>query len=387
MKIACVVHRYGADIAGGSEGHCRTIAERLAAAGHEVTVLTSCARDHVSWRNAYPAGAARINGVEVRRFAVARPRSLHRFAEISEIVFAGRSGADEQEQWFRENGPETPALVEHLDRHGRGFDRVLFWSYRYYPTFFGLPRVADRAVLVPTAEEDPAIRLAVLARLFARPAGLVFLTPEEQALIARHAAGPLGPSCVIGTGLEPAQAGGDAGLPGAGISPPFFLYLGRVDPNKGCETLLRYFLRHQSETGARVPLVLAGPANMPVPAHPLVRPLGYVEDGVRDRLLRGATALIVPSPYESLGIALLEGWNHGVPALVNARCAALKGQAVRANGALYFHGYHEFARGLDYLMTHPAEATRLGGQGLAYVEREYRWPRVMATLETFLRGL
>ena len=55
MKLACVVHRFGPDIAGGSEAHCRHVAEHLAAE-HDVTILTSCARDHVSWRNEYPEG-------------------------------------------------------------------------------------------------------------------------------------------------------------------------------------------------------------------------------------------------------------------------------------------------------------------------------------------
>ena len=63
MKLACVIHRYGADIAGGSEAHCRQIAERLSAA-HEVTVLTTCARDYVTWANAYPPGVTHINGTE-----------------------------------------------------------------------------------------------------------------------------------------------------------------------------------------------------------------------------------------------------------------------------------------------------------------------------------
>ena len=45
----------------------------------------------------------------------------------------------------------------------RDVDLFLFYSYRYYQTFFGLPQVAARAVLVPTAEEDPAIELPVFA--------------------------------------------------------------------------------------------------------------------------------------------------------------------------------------------------------------------------------
>jgi len=46
-----------------------------------------------------------------------------------------------------------------------GVDLFVFYSYRYYQTFFGLPAVRDRAVLVPTAEEDAAIELPVFRSL------------------------------------------------------------------------------------------------------------------------------------------------------------------------------------------------------------------------------
>src|SRR5262245_18909921 len=163
MKIACVVHRFGADIAGGSEGHCRAIAERLAAR-HDVTVLTTCAQDHIAWRNEFPEGTARVGPLLVHRFPVERPRSLHRFAEISERVFSGDAPSELQEEWFRANGPETPSLVEFLSKRPLPYDRVLFWSFRYFQIYFGLPLVADRAVLVPTAEDDPVMRFDVLER-------------------------------------------------------------------------------------------------------------------------------------------------------------------------------------------------------------------------------
>src|SRR5438874_1951948 len=104
MKLACVIHRFGADIAGGSEGHCRLVAEHLAAE-HDVTIVTTCAKDHITWRNHYPPGESRFEpvspmggareggpvsprrgergdrggGLRVLRFSVARERQLHRF--------------------------------------------------------------------------------------------------------------------------------------------------------------------------------------------------------------------------------------------------------------------------------------------------------------------
>jgi glycosyltransferase involved in cell wall biosynthesis len=383
VKIGCVVHRFGADIAGGSEAHCRQVAERLAAR-HDVTVLTTCARDHITWRNEYPAGESRFESVLVRRFPVVRQRSLNRFKDISELAFSGTASEDEQIDWFRENGPDAPELLTYLRDHGREYDRVLFWAFRYAEVYFGLPLVADRAILVPTAEEDPLIRMDVLGRFFSLPVGFIFLTPEEQALVERRVAGPLPPSCVVGAGLEPAGPRAVVRLEPLGVTKPFVLYLGRIDPNKGCETLLHHFIRFKAEHDTALQLVMAGPVNMPIPDHPAVKSLGFVNETLRDALLSSAATLIVPSRFESLSLVLLEGWNHGVSALVNGHCSVLKGQALRADGALYYHNYDEFARALEYLLAHPDVALQLGRQGLDYVNREYRWPHVVAEIEDLL---
>ena len=386
MKLAFVVQRYGTGIAGGSEMHCRQLAERLASR-HDITVLTTCARDYVTWENAHPAGVSTENGVRVHRFPVARPRNLKAFADLSDEVFDDLGSSPEREDaWFRANGPDAPALLDHLRAHGAEYDLVLFWAFRYAPSYFGLPLVADRAVLVPTAEEDPAVDLEVLPAFFARPAGYLFLTPEEEALVSTRAGRPLHPSRVIGIGLEPEHDPHPSlgGIDRLGIPRDFVLYLGRVDRNKGCATLLEYFQEY-IEAGGETTLVLAGPSTLMIPDHPRIRALGYVDDAVRQALLSHARALIVPSPYESLSIVLLEGWNHAVPALVNAHCKVLQGQVRRASGGLYYRSSREFQEALSWLLSNETGSRELGRQGLAYVEREYRWPTVLERVESLLQ--
>jgi glycosyltransferase involved in cell wall biosynthesis len=295
------------------------------------------------------------------------------------------SAPEREEEWFRANGPDAPALIDHLRAHGTDYDLVLFWAFRYAPSYFGMPIVADRAILVPTAEEDPAVDLDVLPQYFARAAGYLFLTPEEEALVSTRAGRPLKPSRVVGIGVEPER---DANPPRdvldhLGIPPDFVLYLGRVDRNKGCATLLEYFQQYV-EAGGHTTLVLAGPSTLAIPAHPRIRALGYVEDATRRALLSHARVLIVPSPYESLSIVLLEGWNHGTPALVNAYCSVLREQVRRANGGLYYRSSREFQEALSWLLANDSSRHELGDQGLAYVDREYRWPTVLERVESLL---
>ncbi len=384
MKLAFVIHRYGAEVTGGSEAHCRGFAERLAER-HEVTVLTSCARDHLTWQNHYPPGDTREGRVRIRRFPVSRPRDLERFRDLSAVVFGGGASRDEQGRWFEENGPLVPDLVRHLKEHGPEYDRIVFFCYRYYSSYFGVQAVADRAVLVPTAEEDPLIRMPVLSSFFSLPRAYIFNTVEEADLVRDRIEGPAPPSSIVGVGVdEPAEPPDPSRLAAAGVERPYLLYLGRIEPNKGCDTLLRYFARQAGPVDDRLTLVMAGPILMPIPEQRRVRPLGVVPGPLRETLLAQASALVVPSPYESLSMVLLEAWNHGVPALVNGWCRVLRGQVQRADGGLYYGDRREFWEALRLLAEAPTTARRLGAQGRAYVDREYRWPVVMEKVERTL---
>jgi hypothetical protein len=117
MKIAFVIHRYAESIVGGSEFHCRRIAEQMASR-HEVEVLTTTAVDYVTWKDGFPTGVEILNGVKVRRFKIKAKRNLVRFKEISDLCFYEKGHtADDEREWVRANGPETPDLVQYIKDH------------------------------------------------------------------------------------------------------------------------------------------------------------------------------------------------------------------------------------------------------------------------------
>jgi glycosyltransferase involved in cell wall biosynthesis len=381
MKLAFVIQRYGLEVNGGAEMHCRLLAERLTRR-HQVEVFATRALDYLEWRNYYPAGTALVNGIPVHRHTVSRRRNARAFASLSNLVFYDHHTRGEEEAWVRENGPYAPDLVRAVARAADRFDLFLFYCYRYYHSFYGLPRVRDHALLVPTAEEDPAINLEIFKPFFRSPRGIVYLTPEEQALVEDASGNKAVPSAVIGSGL-------DLPIPNPSLDfarqrrleRPFVLYVGRIDRMKGCVTLFAYFKKFVRDFGAEVDLVLAGKPAIPVPEHPQIRHVGFITEEEKVAALRQCRLLIVPSPYESLSVITLEAWKLGVPVLANARCRVLAGQCLRSNGGLFYHGYAEFAEGLKLLLLRPEVGQALGRQGQAYVEQEYSWDRVEAKLE------
>jgi glycosyltransferase involved in cell wall biosynthesis len=133
-----------------------------------------------------------------------------------------------------------------------------------------------------------------------------------------------------------------------------------------------------------LPLVLAGPVALPLPRRPGLVALGRVDDDLRDALLAHARALVMPSLFESLSLVVLEAWNRETPVLVNARCDVLLGQVRRADGGLYYRTSDDFAGAVRRLAADPAAVRAFGRQGLAYVEREYRWPLVLERIESLL---
>jgi len=278
VKLAIVIQRYGADVNGGAELHARYIAEHLAP-HHEVDVLTTCALDYITWANALPPGTEDVNGVRVRRFRVARPRRPVEFGRRSEFVFGHTHSLADELAWLDSEGPASRSLVRYIAGGGGTYDFLLFFSYRYYHAYHGARAAGPRAILVPTAERDPAIGLALFRPLFRGVRALMYNSFEERAMIQAVADNADVPGVVVGVGsdvparTEPARFRQSHALPG-----PFLVYVGRIDENKGCKELFTFFQRYVRATGSRLSLALIGKAVLPIPDHPRIRHLGFLDD-------------------------------------------------------------------------------------------------------------
>ena len=185
MKIAFIVQRYGTEILGGSEYHCRLIAERLAPR-HHVEVLTTCAADYITWKNEYPEGTDRVRGVTVRRFANAQTRDIDAFNRYSEWIFTSQHTREDEMEWLRQQGPWCPALLEYLERNHQQYDVLIFFTYLYAPTVLGMRIAPEKSILVPTAHDEPAIRLEIYKELFSAPAGIAYNTEVERRFLTTH---------------------------------------------------------------------------------------------------------------------------------------------------------------------------------------------------------
>jgi glycosyltransferase involved in cell wall biosynthesis len=377
-RVAIVVQRYGPEITGGSESLARAVAERLLA-DYRVTVFTSCARDYVTWRNEMPEGLRRVGGVEVARFRAEEERDLDSFNRLSDQLYASPHGQPEELLWLKRQGPYVPRLVEQLEACKDRFVAILFFTYLYFPTYWGLTVAPERSILVPTAHDEPPLRLSIFESVFAAPRAFAFLTGPERDLVRSRF--PLGdrPELVTGIGVD---AGPEPDV-GAfrirhDVHGPYALYAGRIDAGKGCAEMLDHYDAYRRDCRGAAELLLVGKLAMELGRRPGVRYLGYLPEPEKRAALAGARAVICPSPYESLSIVLLEGMALGAPALASARSPVLLDHCLRSNGGLPYASRAEFVESLDLLVREEGLRRALGENGRAYVESQYRWDVVLA---------
>jgi glycosyltransferase involved in cell wall biosynthesis len=374
VKVAVVVQRYGADINGGAEMHARYIAERLSRHA-SVEVVTTCARDYVTWKNELPAGTEKVNGISVRRFPVSHERKPDDFGRRSLRVFEKPHSIADELGWLESEGPASPELVNYVEKAAKDLDFVVLFSYRYYHSWHLARRLPEKAVLVPTAERDATIGLSIFGPIFRGVRALMYNSPEERAMIQAASGNAAVPGVVVGVGSDvPDRTDPERFRRKFKMRRPFAIYIGRIDENKGCGELFSHFQRYATAFPRGMDLVLIGSAVMNVPKHPRIHHLGFLDDRDKFDALAASDLLIMPSYFESLSMVALEAWGLGKPVLANAKCDVLKGQCLRSNAGLFYETYEEFVEALYSLESNGPLNARLGKNGKDFFKRHYAWP-------------
>jgi glycosyltransferase involved in cell wall biosynthesis len=386
-RVAFVVQRCGDEVVGGAESLCLQVAHRLRTSC-EVEILTTCALDYQTWRNEYPGGHCYVGDVHVRRFPVDRPRDTRAFDKLSRDVEFDIAGTtlERQEEWMRAQGPMSSQLFAYLRDYEQLYDVIVFYGYLYATTYFGLPLVARKAILVPLAHDEWPIRLSMFEKIFAAPRELVFSTEEEREFVRRRFPNLALRGDIISVGIEaPSDRNPERFRRRYNIDEPFLLYLGRIEKSKGVDVLFEDFIRYREARRAPKKLVLVGREHTAIPKHPDIVMVGQVDEQEKWDALAACDALVMPSQFESLSLVLLEAWACGKPVVVNARSSVLVGQCRRAQGGIWYDSYEEFEVALD-LLDRDLRQT-LGRQGQEHVWNAYNWEQVLLAYRALFDAL
>lgn len=372
-----MVQRYGKEVMGGSELHCRQIAEKMVEAGYDCTVYTTTAKDYITWKNEYSQGESILNGVHIKRFLVDQEREIQSFNKFSDWIFFNDHTQKDEWEWMEKQGPSSPELLDALEKQEKEHDLFIFFTYLYYNTYWGLKRIQGKKVLVPTAHDEPALHLDIMKEVFSAPDAFMFNTTSEKDMLSRQFFFEEKYQEIVGVGVNiPKEPDTREFFHRHGISAPYILYAGRIEPGKGCGELIEYFLRYNRQN-PNLKLVLIGKLLMELPPHPGIRCLGFVSPEDKNAAMRGALATIHPSYFESLCMAALESMAVQTPIFVQEKTDPLKQHCIKGNGGLYYADYQEFEADLNLLLNDKRLREVLGNNGREYVKENYSWPKVV----------
>ena len=386
-KILFVVQRYGLEVNGGAELHCRQLAERLKDE-YDVSVLTTCAIDYVTWKNEYKEGIEHINGVKVIRKKVDFERNQKKFNKISAKLNNEKDNINLGVEWQEAQGPHSAELIKYLEDHKDDYDVIIFLTYLYYTTYFGLKVAPEKSILIPTAHDEPPIYYSIFNETFNLPKAILYSTTTERDFVNKRFKNDYIESDIVGLGVDINENAQDIDLEKTfDIKDDYVVYIGRIDESKGCKEMFEYFLEYKKTYGSNLKLVLAGKSAMEIPRNKDIVTLGFVSEDEKVNLIRKSKLLILPSKFESLSLSTLEAMYLKVPVLLNGKCEVLKQHAILSNGGLYYENKWEFIETLDYLIRNSKIAERMGENGRKYVENNYKWNVVMKKLQKVIRDI
>lgn len=384
-KIAIIIPRFLPDIAGGAEKLALDYALILKNDFH-VEIFTTCARDYLTWKNELPEGKELWNDLTINRYRVEKNRNIKTMNHSLNELLKNLNSIQEKEEdkFIIEQGPYSPKLVSGFLREQSRFDLAILVGYLYYPIVTLLPNIKIRKLIIPTFHDEPALSLPIYERTFLTSYTYSFNAPEELTVFEnRFGATPN--HVLIGTYVKEQY-----------ISVPSqeqkirILTLGRMEAAKGFIELFQYFNQWlETYQAPDLEMVCIGSNHLDAKDIPKsVQMKGYVSEKEKENLLKSASLLINPSPFESFSIAMMEAWSFGIPVLVNGKSDVMRGHNIRSQGGLHYSDEISFRRCLEYLIERPELRRRLGENGKKYVLANFTYSvvarKLISTINTRL---
>lgn len=388
MKIAFVVPRLEPQLAGGAEVYCQKLTEKIVQKGYQVDLLTTCARDHFSWKNHYEPGNKIVNGVTVRRFLVDSNRVTPRFLMIQRKIDHRLPISEREELWWMEDSVRSQKMEEFIVNNKLRYDWFIFIPYLFGTTYWGIERVREKSLLIPCLHDEPFAYLDIFKKMFNKVRGIMFNTYPEIELAKKLYGLPEEKITMVSLGFElKKEYDGEKFRNMYGIYDPFILFAGRREGGKNIDMLLKYFHLYKRYNNSRIKLVLLGSGHLDLTPEDKdnIFDLGYLGEESKYNAYSAALAFCQPSANESLSIVIMESWLCARPVLVNSSCAVTKDHCMRSQGGLYFGNFQEFEGCINYLLSNKEIADKMGVNGRVYVKENYSWDAVLKRFDDSLK--
>ncbi len=388
--ICFVVQRYGKEIVGGAEMLCAKYVERLKEF-YQIDVLTTCANDYNTWKNVYPEGKSREDGINIIRCKTKYPRKDDVLARLTDEVYQNPYndmllGAT----WLREVGPYSIDLIKYIKQNKDKYDLFIFVGYHYYTSTCGLPLVPYKSIFMPTAHDEAPLRKCNYFRyLFNIPKAILYLSNGEKEFVQGFFENKRIVSIVAGSGVDTYK---DTDLDDAtafkyALNTDYIVYSGRIDNSKNIGELTENFISYKQTHKAPLKLILMGEKFMEIPIREDISYIGFVNEEVKGKIVANAKAFIMPSQNESLSISTLEAMSLKTPVLVCGRCQVLKEHIINSNAGLYYTNQEEFTASLNKIVTDENLSVNMGKNGQDYIKANYDWDKIIITIKELIEDV
>ena len=382
-RIAFVIQRYGKEINGGAEYHCRELAEHLLIK-YDVDVYTTCAQDTVTWSNYFKPGYENIDGVNVYRFETEAYRDYEETKKQQYLMRIGDDAAGMR--WISAMGPYCPKLICELKKNENLYSCVIFMTYVYYTAVFGLSLHIKNSIFLPTAHDESQIYQRIFKRVFKWPDAYIFNSIEERELVYKLFHVEDKPSMTTCIGFSEPHLSENTVPERFKECGEYIIYVGRISKGKNFNQLNDMFIEYKKRCKSSIKLLVVGKPNMGtnLKYHEDIIYCGFVSEEEKIRLMSNAKFLVLPSVHESLSLVILESMQLGKPVLVNAECKVTKGQCIRSNAGLFYSNYIEFEKMMSLLLSDERLCEQLGQNGKNFVRENYNWDKVINNFSTFI---